>query len=163
MEADRYDPFVHLANRILELARGNLPGVGQNYPVDNFCFAQNAFKTVRPTPEHGALAARRRPDILGLSLLDALKLHKEKGCVGWPNILMWGELKLWSKALHESLNEERMSQGLTPLDSAGWPVDWPPVFLQYSTHLHELTSCIGRKTSRDRSIRRTADGSCMER
>ncbi|KAF7798384.1 hypothetical protein EIP86_009605 [Pleurotus ostreatoroseus] len=125
-EADRYDPFVHLANRILELARGNLPGVGQNYPVDNFCFAQNAFKTVRPTPEHGALAARRRPDIFGLSLLDALNLYKAKGCVGWPNILMWGELKLWSKALIETLNEERIAHGLTPLDSAGCPVDWPP-------------------------------------
>ncbi|KAF7798369.1 hypothetical protein EIP86_009590 [Pleurotus ostreatoroseus] len=124
-EVERYDPFVHLTNRIIELARGALPGVGKKYPIDDFCFANSANNVIRPTPEHGALAAKRKPDTLGLTVPDALQLYEPGGTVGWPSLLTWGELKgRLGKPVIAVFNERRIAHGLTALDSSGVPKDW---------------------------------------
>lgn len=129
-EVERYNPFVHLTNRIMELARGALPGVSKNYPIDDFCFANSANNVIRPTSEHGALAAKRKPDTLGLMISDALQLYESGGSVGWPSLLTWGELKgRLGPPVITVLNERRIAHGLTPLTRSGVPQDWSKVFI----------------------------------
>ncbi|THG92490.1 hypothetical protein EW026_g8426 [Hermanssonia centrifuga] len=74
----RYAPFAAVANRVLELAKGTLPGVPHSYPVDDIRFVQNDPTYMRRIPEHGLLGALRKPDLLILrevhakTALDAL-------------------------------------------------------------------------------------------
>ncbi|KAJ3552550.1 hypothetical protein NM688_g4094 [Phlebia brevispora] len=119
-EKARYDPFVHLVNRVIELARGKLSGVGV-YPVKDFCIANNSDRVVQTIPEHGGLGAKRRPDFLGLPLAKAAKLYTPKGSVHWSDILCWGELKQVT-ILTEPLDKERQARGLSALDDSGFPV-----------------------------------------
>ena len=53
-ETLRYVPFAALANRILDLARGNLPGVPKenSYPIDDICFVDNSKYEVEKILQH---------------------------------------------------------------------------------------------------------------
>ncbi|KAJ3531015.1 hypothetical protein NM688_g7634 [Phlebia brevispora] len=126
-EKARYNPFVHLSNRIAELARGKLTGVSK-YPVNDFCIANNSDRVVQTIPEHGALGAKRRPDLLGLSQSTAVKLYSPRGSVHWFDILFWGELKQIN-VLVEPLSKERKGRYMSSLDDSGFPSDRPKVIL----------------------------------
>ncbi|KAJ3552552.1 hypothetical protein NM688_g4093 [Phlebia brevispora] len=122
-EKARYNPFVHLSNRVVELARGKLAGVSK-YPVNDFCIANNSDRVVQTIPEHGALGAKRRPDLLGLSQSTAVKLYSPRGSVHWFDILFWGELKQIN-VLVEPLSKERKARYMSSLDDSGFPTDRP--------------------------------------
>lgn len=110
-EKERCDPFVHLANRIIQLGRGRLSGVGPTYPIDSFCFANNVDRVIKPNPQHGSMASERRPDILGLCEDVAQNLYQPLGSVEWWNCLVVGELKFVSE-LDEMLIRERALRGM---------------------------------------------------
>ncbi|KAJ3557709.1 hypothetical protein NM688_g1320 [Phlebia brevispora] len=108
---ERYQPFTTLSNRILELARGTLAGVGKTYPVDDFCFVKynRPVDTIR---DHDGLDAVRKPDVLGVRKTVARKLFTKDGgktqaTVRWTDILVVVELKLRNKTLTESLQEAK--------------------------------------------------------
>ncbi|KAJ3556845.1 hypothetical protein NM688_g1796 [Phlebia brevispora] len=115
-EDKRYAPFVTLANRILSLARGALPGVrkSKSYPIDDICYMHNADRPVDRIPEHRGLGAKRKLDIVVTHGAAAEKLKKDK-TIRWVDILQWWELKLGS-GLIDTLHAERVSRGMKPLD-----------------------------------------------
>lgn len=114
-EAGRYDPLVRLLDRIVELARGALPGVPakDSYPVDDLCFANCAHHEVVPIPEHGPLGARCCPDIAVLRRRHALQLTTKGGKIRWPNLLLYWKLRAWQN-LTEMLDAERQRRKLPP-------------------------------------------------
>ncbi|KAJ3558089.1 hypothetical protein NM688_g1117 [Phlebia brevispora] len=118
-EVHRYSPFAELGNRILELARGKLPGVPKtkSYPVDDFCFLNSADRAIATIPEHGALGAVRRPDILNVRSSVSRRFATGE-CVQWTDVLLWWELKKRFN-LTTILDKERVSRGLdSPDDEA---------------------------------------------
>ncbi|KAJ3552549.1 hypothetical protein NM688_g4095 [Phlebia brevispora] len=112
----RCEPFTELGNRILHLARGKLPGVPKtkSYPVDDFCFLNNADRAIATIPEHGALGAIRCPDILNVRSSVSRRVASGKS-VQWTDILLWWELKKQFD-LTPVLEAERKSRGLDPAD-----------------------------------------------
>lgn len=129
-EGGRYQPFIELANRIIELCRGALTGVGDKYPVDDFCFANSSTNTIETIEEHEGLGARRKPDVLGLRRAIARKLEtaissaREKSKAGKPKPVRWVDILtiVEHKFGHDilaKLNAERRSRGLCPLDKNG--------------------------------------------
>ena len=52
-EEYRYTPFITIANRILQLARGSIPGVPAtgSYPMDDICYVNSSSSVVRTVPE----------------------------------------------------------------------------------------------------------------
>ncbi|KAJ3529931.1 hypothetical protein NM688_g7784 [Phlebia brevispora] len=104
-EAKRYQPFVDLANRIVELARGKLPGLNDRYPVDDFTLAGNHENVVQSIREHQGLVAARKPDILGL-LSSTAKAVRCGRAVQWTDIVLVFELK-FRQALKKPLKIER--------------------------------------------------------
>lgn len=115
-ETKRYKPFVAISNRILELAPGVLPGVPAKgcYPVDDICFATTASNDVLPIPEHGLLAARRRPDI-GAMRRAQVPNFKAGERMGWTHFLSYTEVKA-QKDLRRPLDVMRASRGLSSTD-----------------------------------------------
>lgn len=135
-EAQRYEPFVQIANHILKRARGALDGVPKkDYPIPGVTFIVNAFKDVAKDSTQGTSAARRRPDVILTRKLtkaearrrleeeeDGSKRHKGKasGCQAymraWRDVLQWLEFKRDpSRDLLEEFNEERAKVDLPPL------------------------------------------------
>ncbi|KAJ3534416.1 hypothetical protein NM688_g7142 [Phlebia brevispora] len=115
-EKKRYAPFIAMANRILSLARGALPGVrkSKSYPIDDICYLHNANRPVDRIPEHRGLGAKRKLDVVVTHGAPARKLKKDK-TIRWVDILQWWELKLGS-GLIDTLHAERVSRGMKPLD-----------------------------------------------
>ncbi|KAJ3552748.1 hypothetical protein NM688_g3990 [Phlebia brevispora] len=108
-EVKRYKPFAQLANRIVELARGTLTGVGETYPVDDFCFVEYN-RQVDTIEDHEGLGAVRKPDVLGVRKHVVRKLFTKdsentQATVPWTDILLVLELKFRHKDLHETLDE----------------------------------------------------------
>ncbi|KAJ3526337.1 hypothetical protein NM688_g8273 [Phlebia brevispora] len=124
-EKARYLPFVTLANRIIELARGTIPGIRKtkSYPIDTIQFLQNSTHDVLRIPEHRGLGAKRKLDVLVTHGAAARNLQKTKK-ISWVDILQWWELKKAGAKLLEELSDERVSRGMTKLDSiTGCEVD----------------------------------------
>ncbi|KAJ3543285.1 hypothetical protein NM688_g5874 [Phlebia brevispora] len=146
-EKRRYDPFIHLVNRIVELASGKLPGVDKVYPIKDFCIANNADRVVKPISEHGSMGAKRRPDFLGLSATNAVKLYTKGGSVEWKDILFFGELKYVS-CISEMLSKERQLRDMSHLDKEGFPPDVSRVIRKAADDRHGLfaNKPTGKKT-----------------
>lgn len=119
-EKERYQPFVSLANRIIDLGRGKLVGVDAKYPVNTFCFADNHNRVVDTIDDHEGLGAHRKPDVLGLLRKCAKILAKDNGTVRWVDILLLLELKFKVNLL-SLLNSVRCEYGLAPVDETGKP------------------------------------------
>ena len=117
-EKRRYHPLIDLCNRLVELARGRLPGLQEKYPVDDFCFASCWNKPVARIEEHVGLGAIRKPDVVGVRRKHATELKKEGGAVRWVDLLLAMEVKYRNK-LVKALNTERKRRGLASVDSLG--------------------------------------------
>ncbi len=105
-EQGRYAPFAAVANRVLELAKGTLPGVPHSYPVDDIRFVQNDPTYMRRIPEHGLLGALRKPDLLILRGVHAKCVgeSKRRG-VAWVDVLGFAEFKRGRTALDALLED----------------------------------------------------------
>ena len=123
-ELKRYTPFVDIANRILALAPGSIPGIPEEspYPIADPHFRDNSATPVQPIPEHGTIGAVRKPDVLCLrrSTVDQLQ-SKADARVQWTDILHWWEMK-YNHLLIEDLSEARIDRGMSALESDGQPV-----------------------------------------
>ncbi len=106
-EPKRYKPFCRLANRIILLARGNLPGVPatNSYPVDSVTFVATS-RAVANIQEHGELGANR--------VLDATLTHGKAsgsilrgGQIAWVDVLHTVELKRTNLPLATILADEK--------------------------------------------------------
>lgn len=104
-EPERYEPFCGLANRILDLARGNLVGIRdtESFPVDSLKFIQTSQCPVSKIPEHTQLGATRSLDI---TLTDgkAARRFEETSEFDWVDVLHYVELK-YVKKLTDALAE----------------------------------------------------------
>lgn len=123
-EKERYEPFACLANRIIELGRGNIPEIPSehSYPIDDQQFIIHAFKDVELIPEHGSFGAHRRPDIVGVRSAEAESIAREGGRARWTDFLYWFELKQ-TRSLIEPLQEARKQRSLPPLGVDGLPIE----------------------------------------
>ena len=130
-EPGRYAPFVKIANRILELAPGKIPGIRKRspYPIPDIHFIDHSAKAVTRIPEHGTVGAQRKPDVLCLR-----KPHADEqgpaARVQWTDILHWWEIK-YNRLLIDNLREERLSRGMSTLRPDGQPV--PSQRVSFST------------------------------
>ncbi|THH00129.1 hypothetical protein EW026_g2354 [Hermanssonia centrifuga] len=114
-EVHRYIPFVTIANRILELAKGTLPDVPHSYPIDDIQFVKNDPTFLLRIPEHGELAAFRRPDILVLRGVHAPLVGGARSPgVAWSDVLAFAEFKRCRKNLRDLLAAVR-SGSLPPV------------------------------------------------
>ncbi|THH00125.1 hypothetical protein EW026_g2350 [Hermanssonia centrifuga] len=114
-EVHRYIPFVTIANRILELAKGTLPDVPHSYPIDDIQFVKNDPTFLLRIPEHGELAAFRRPDILVLRGVHAPLVGGARSPgVAWSDVLAFTEFKRCRKNLRDLLAAVR-SGSLPPV------------------------------------------------
>ncbi|KAF7795529.1 hypothetical protein EIP86_006691 [Pleurotus ostreatoroseus] len=109
-ELSRYEPFCGLANHLLSLARGNLPGVpkSNSYPVNNLRFINTSRATVVRIPEHGELGTDRCLDVTladGKACTHFIKTNK----ILWADIQHWIELKRVG-CLKQKLNREIQSR-----------------------------------------------------
>ena len=89
-ERRRYDPFIKLLTRIIEMGRKvvhPLPDTG--YPINNMKLHDHSGRYIHRTTEHGTKAAQRKPDIILLRESTQLK----DGRAQWTDILTWFELK----------------------------------------------------------------------
>lgn len=114
-EKQRYNPFVKMMNRALELAPGNLSGVPKDrpYPLGDLSFANHSHRQVKKIPEHGIYAGRRLPDIVLVSHEVADKIETTKdGRAEWTDILFWCEAK-FGITREEDLAEENEDRGLS--------------------------------------------------
>ncbi|PSR82194.1 hypothetical protein PHLCEN_2v6117 [Hermanssonia centrifuga] len=96
-ESDIYKPFARITNRILELAKGTLPGVGDIYPIEDIKVVVNGPTSVERILVHGALGVSRQPDLLFVR--GAQKdLSSDIGS-RWVDVLAFLEFKLENKDL----------------------------------------------------------------
>ncbi|THG95310.1 hypothetical protein EW026_g6325 [Hermanssonia centrifuga] len=103
-----YKPFARIANRILELAKGALPGVGGSYPIDDIEVVVNDPISIERIPEHGELGAFRKPDLLFVRGSHKNVSRGKTPRVRWVDILAFLEFKLDDKEqLLETLNSCR--------------------------------------------------------
>ncbi|KAJ3528416.1 hypothetical protein NM688_g8002 [Phlebia brevispora] len=116
----RYDPFVSLANRVIQLARGKIPGIrkSKSYPVDTIQFVENSTHHISRIPEHRGLGAKRKLDVL-VTHGKAAQTLKDNNRIAWVDILQWWELKKAGAQLVTELSDERVSRGMTKLDKKG--------------------------------------------
>ena len=132
-EKGRYTPFAKIANRILELAPGNIPGITKKspYPIPDPHFIDNSTKPIKRIPEHGSVGAQRKPDVLCLRQSKADEISGDATArVEWTDILHWWEIK-YNRLLIDNLREERLSRGMSTLRPDGQPV--PSQRVSFST------------------------------
>ena len=114
-ETARYEPFTRVANRLVHLARGNLPGIPNknSFPIDDICFAIHSDRPVEPIPEHGILAAERKPDIVMARRSDCCEAPTKKGKMKlrWTQIISFMEFKA-TRNLRAILDNKRVEEGL---------------------------------------------------
>ncbi|KAJ3554595.1 hypothetical protein NM688_g3026 [Phlebia brevispora] len=146
-ESERYTPIADLANRIVELARGNLTGLDEHYPIDDFTFSDNQAGIVEPIEEHEGLGARRKPGVLSLRRESAKRLA-ESGSVRWTDVLLVLELKYRADLLtsHNAGRNERGLPAVTASGSRPEPKDAEPA----STIVETDSSNVG--TLSDRAV-----------
>lgn len=106
-ERSRYEPLAEVVNRIIELARGSLPGIPNIYPIDDICLRRNDPIFIQTIPEHGPLGAKRKPDLVMIRGVRAHLLERdaetEESAPGirWShNIASW-ELKAKATMLEQ--------------------------------------------------------------
>ncbi|KAJ3559899.1 hypothetical protein NM688_g53 [Phlebia brevispora] len=122
-EVSRSALFAKLTNRVIELARGALSGVGNTYPVDDFCFVEHN-RAVDRIEEHEVLGAVRRPNALGLRRAVAHQLFtkvgkpKKKVTLRWTDILLTLEFKGFS-TMSDRFDKQRKKRGLVPFNPEG--------------------------------------------
>lgn len=113
-EKRRYKPFRELGNRILELGRQDkVTGLTKgSYPIKDIVFADHHRREVQPNEDHGAMAAKRSPDIV-MTRAKALEDPENlKEGVNWKDIWFWLELKK-AADLADALEAEKVSRGLS--------------------------------------------------
>ena len=106
-ESKRYEPFIALLNRIIDLGRGNVNHDGEKtFPIDDLHLMNHSNKYVHANPEQGNAAACRKPDIV----LIRKSAIPEDGRVLWTDILTWFELKV-ARSISQTLIAERSLRG----------------------------------------------------
>ncbi|THG93932.1 hypothetical protein EW026_g7428 [Hermanssonia centrifuga] len=155
-EKGRYGPFAAIVNRAFELAKGNLPGVPNSYPIDDICVVRNDPHDILCIPEHGKLGAERSPDLLFLRAEPARKLLASKAKrVRWIDVLGWIEFKASKKNLLRILNDRRKEYGLGVIDEGTWESreSTPEPYLDLALDGAEIETSVvptvGRKHARD--------------
>lgn len=101
-ETARYDPFSDMANYVIEKARKTLDNVPEEYPVSDIQFYRNDPTYLQCYEKHGALGARRKPDVLCIreNVAHNIKRGTGKSPPGaeWPSVLLFGEFKFEKRA-----------------------------------------------------------------
>ncbi|PSR97091.1 hypothetical protein PHLCEN_2v4372 [Hermanssonia centrifuga] len=113
-ETARYEPLADLSNRILDMARGHLPGV-KSYPIQDIKMTRNDPSALNCIPEHGSLGAVRKPDLL---LVRGEKLETSDSRVvkfDWTDVLKFSEVKAF-QILADAYDELRRDRGLPDVD-----------------------------------------------
>ena len=109
-EEDRYDPFITLLSRIIEMGRELIyPAEGTGFPINDLQLVDHSSKYIHRTVEHGNMAAERKPDVI----LKRKSSQMERGRAKWTDILTWFELKC-NGALTELLTSARADRALFP-------------------------------------------------
>ncbi len=117
-ESGIYKPFARIANQILELAKGALPGVGASYPIADIEVVVNDPISIERIPEHGELGAFRKPDLLFVRGSQKDLSGGNGARVRWVDILAFMEFKLDHKEqLLQTLNTCRDDRGLPTIKS----------------------------------------------
>ncbi|THG96928.1 hypothetical protein EW026_g4994, partial [Hermanssonia centrifuga] len=114
-ETSRYGPYEGIINRILELAKDQLPGA-DSYPIEDIKITRNDPNYIERTPEQGVLGALRKPDLL-IVRGEAVErvLSSKNARFRWSDILTFAELKAES-GLIPAMNGWRLQQGLSEID-----------------------------------------------
>ncbi|PSR75732.1 hypothetical protein PHLCEN_2v8916 [Hermanssonia centrifuga] len=125
-ESGIYKPFARIANQILELAKGVLPGVGVSYPIADIEVVVNDPISIERIPEHGELGAFRKPDLLFVRGSQKDLSGGTGARVRWVDILAFLEFKLDHKGqLLQTLNTCREDRGLPLIISKDGKSDKP--------------------------------------
>lgn len=116
-EAARYAPFTTMANEILELGRTRLAETPAAYPVSDLGFFRNDPHYFQCYEKHGALGARRKPDVVCLRKKVSKNIQPGIGkkAVGaeWPHLLLFAEFKFnKTRDLISLLEKTRADRGL---------------------------------------------------
>ncbi|PSR97088.1 hypothetical protein PHLCEN_2v4369 [Hermanssonia centrifuga] len=109
-ETARYEPLADLSNRILDMAKGHLPGVDA-YPIHDIKMTRNDPAAVNCIPEHGPLGSIRKPDLL---LVRGEKLETSGSDVGnfnWTDVLKFSEVKAF-RTLAEAYDQMKRDRRL---------------------------------------------------
>ncbi len=119
-ETARYEPLADLSNRILDMAKGHLPGV-KSYPIDDITMTRNDPSPLNRIPEHGPLGAVRKPDLL---LVRGEKLETSGSKVvkfDWTDVLKFSEVKAF-QLLSDAYDKLRRDRRLPETSKAGGKV-----------------------------------------
>ncbi len=112
-KSDIYKPFARITNRILELAKGTLPGVGDIYPIEDVKVVVNGSTQVECIPEHGRLGVSRQPDLLFVRGAQNNLSSDIESPARWVDVLAFLEFRLINKGLLiQTLNNCRKGRGL---------------------------------------------------
>ncbi|PSS06641.1 hypothetical protein PHLCEN_2v3597 [Hermanssonia centrifuga] len=116
-ETERYEPYVQIINRILELAKDQLAGLDA-YPIEDIKITRNDPKYIERIPEQGVLGALRKPDLLivGKAAVERTVLSSTNARFHWSDILTFVELKA-ELGLLPGLNAWRVQQGLPEINT----------------------------------------------
>ena len=114
-ESERYDPFIKVVTRILQMAQGkfDLHGSRNTFPIKDIGLFNGSDRPIQTIPEHGILGAERKPDIL-LMRQSAMPAEESDVRVRWVDVLSWFELK-YNGSLRVEYNRARTARGLPPL------------------------------------------------
>ncbi|THG96597.1 hypothetical protein EW026_g5264 [Hermanssonia centrifuga] len=125
-ETERYQPFVDIANRILELGKVQLSGEGA-YPLDDITIVRNDPTYLNRISEHSGLGAKRKPDLLAVRGKKVQLLEEvDDKAFDWSDVLLFIEMKYWNQNLFHNLQAWRSQRGLPKLDRRTLlPVDSP--------------------------------------
>ncbi|KAJ3531016.1 hypothetical protein NM688_g7633 [Phlebia brevispora] len=106
--------FKQLANEVLDLACGNLPGIRTtgSYPIDDIVFTDTQSRGIGENPEHQQLTAVRRPAVLATRGPVAAQFL-ETGDMQWTDVLFWWEIQ-YGGSLKDALEQEKVSRGIKP-------------------------------------------------
>lgn len=100
-DSQRCEPFATLCSRIIELGRGNIPGIPiqHSYPLDDLCFLAHAFLHA-PMQGCAVVATCKR-------ILESLAA----GSLEWGHILHWWEMR-FVRPLVEQMSALDLDTGL---------------------------------------------------
>lgn len=106
----RYAPFTQLVNRILTLARRNLPGIcnTNSYPIDSIHFVDTSSHLVSGIAERRHLSPSCQLHVT-LTNGTAAKRFRQVGKMDWVDVLHWVELT-YVNDLRDALEREKTSR-----------------------------------------------------
>lgn len=114
-ETLRYAPFTKIANRVLHLGRQDLAEIGGTFPVPDLKFFRNDPTYFQCYEKHGALGARRKPDVICIRDQDSAGLETKNGKkpgIAWPQLLLFAEFKFdKARELPSLLNTAKKERG----------------------------------------------------